>query len=87
MSAYHVHKVCRRVLHDQDFRAFMKVDPSTALETMELSDDERRALLAGDVGWLFRQGASAFLLLILSRFEVLGLPLSVFNDRMRAEIK
>ena len=87
MSAYHVHKVCRRILHDQTFRARIKDDPEAALSEMKLTVDERRALLAGDVGWLYRYGASAFLLLILSRFEVFGLPLPVFNQRMRAEVK
>jgi hypothetical protein len=50
---------------------------------MPFSDEERAALLAGDVGRLNREGASGFLLLILSRFEVFGLKLPAFNRRMR----
>jgi hypothetical protein len=50
---------------------------------MSFSDDERAALLAGDVARLNREGASAFLLLILCRFEVFGLKLPIFNRRMR----
>ncbi|MCE4226230.1 hypothetical protein HCU64_20985 [Methylobacterium sp. C25] len=87
MSAYHVEKLCRRILHDAAFRARMQSEPAAALATVPLSLGEREAVLSGDVGWLYRHGASAFLLLILSRFEICGLALPVFNRRMRAEIK
>jgi hypothetical protein len=50
---------------------------------MPFSEAERAALLAGDVARLYREGASAFLLLILCRFEVFGLELPIFNRRMR----
>jgi hypothetical protein len=50
---------------------------------MPFSEAERAALLAGDVARLYREGASAFLLLILCRFEVFGLELTIFNRRMR----
>ena len=87
MSAYQVEKLCRRILHDASFRAWMQADPAQALATVPLTLEEREAVLTGDVGWLYRHGASAFLLLILSRFEICGLALPVFNQRMRAEIK
>ncbi|GLS42808.1 hypothetical protein [Methylobacterium brachythecii] len=87
MSAYQVEKLCRRVLHDSAFRARMQSEPADALATVPLNLEEREAILAGDVGWLYRHGASAFLLPILSRFEICGLALPVFNRRMRAEIK
>lgn len=87
MSTYQIHKLCRRILHDPSFRARMQAEPAQALATMPLTDDERAAVLAGDVGWLYRQGASGFLLLILSRFEICGLALPIFNRRMRAEIR
>lgn len=87
MSAYQIHKLCRRILHDPEFRARMQAEPAQTLAAMPLTDDERNAVLAGDVGWLLRAGASGFLLLILSRFEICGLTLPVFNRRMRSEIK
>lgn len=87
MSAYEIHKLCRRVLHDPAFRTWMQSEPAQALATMMLTDDERNAVLAGDVGWLLRAGASGFLLLILSRFEICGLTLAVFNQRMRSEVR
>ena len=45
---------------------------------------ERRALLAGDVGTLYRMGANAFLMNYMSRFEVCGLNQQSYNERMRA---
>jgi hypothetical protein len=84
MKGYLVNKFCRRVLHDREFRELVLKDPSTAVSSMPFSRSERDALLNGDVAALYREGASAFLLLILCRFEVFGLTLPVFNGRMRA---
>jgi hypothetical protein len=83
MNVYLIHTLCRRVLHDRKFRKLILEDPQVALASMPFSDEERATLLAGDVARLYREGTSAFLLLILSRFEVFGLELSVFNRRMR----
>jgi hypothetical protein len=83
MNIYLVHTLCRRVLHDREFRRLILESPEAAVSSMPFSDEERAALLAGDVGRLNRKGASGFLLLILSRFEVFGLKLPVFNRRMR----
>ena len=84
MKGYLVNKFCRRVLHDKDFRQLALKDPSTAISSMPFSATERYALQCGDVATLYHEGASAFLLLILCRFEVFGLTLPVFNGRMRA---
>ena len=84
MKGYLVNKFCRRVLHDRDFRELTLKDPSTAISSMPFSESERNALLNGDVAALYNEGASAFLLLILCRFEVFGLTLPIFNGRMRA---
>jgi hypothetical protein len=83
MNVYLVHKLCRRVLHDGEFRSLILKNPEAALAAMPFSDEERAILLAGDVARLNRDGASGFLLLILCRFEVFGLSLPVFNHRMR----
>lgn len=83
MNIYLIHSLCRRVLHDNEFRKLILKSPEAALQTMPFSEDERAALLSGDVGRLNREGASGFLLLILSRFEVFGLALPIFNRRMR----
>ena len=76
--------LCREVLRDHAFRAAMKADPAKALAPLDLGEEERRALLAGDVGALYRMGANAFLMNYLGRFEVCGLNAANYNERMRA---
>ena len=84
MSIFAVNHLCREVLRDHAFRAAMKSDPAAALGPLDLTDDERRTLLAGDVGALYRMGVSAFLMNYLARFEVCGLNTEIYNQRMRA---
>lgn len=84
MSVFAVNHLCRELLRDHAFRAAMKADPAAALAPLDLAADERRALLAGDVGALFRMGVNAFLMGYLARFEVCGLNVPTYNERMRA---
>ena len=84
MTIFAVNHLCREVLHDHAFRAVMKADPAKALAPLELTDDERRALIAGDVGALYRMGVNGFLMGYLARFEVCGLNVANYNERMRA---
>jgi aromatic-ring opening dioxygenase LigAB LigA subunit len=84
MSIFAVNYLCREVLRDHAFRAAMKADPAKALAPLELTDEERRCLLAGDVGQLYRMGANGFLMNYLARFEVCGLNAETYNQRMRA---
>jgi hypothetical protein len=86
MSIYNVNYLCRELLRDHAFRAAMKADPAAALKTYDLTEQERAALLAGDVATLYRMGANAFLLGYLCRFEVCGLTLPVFNERIRTAV-
>ena len=55
MSIFAVNHLCRELLRDHAFRAAMKADPAKALAPLDLTEAERRALLAGDVatftGW------------------------------------
>ena len=84
MSIFAVNHLCREVLRDHAFRAAMKADPAKALAPLDLSDEERRLLIAGDVGALYRLGANGFLMNYLARFEVCGLNAEIYNQRMRA---
>ena len=84
MSVYAVNHLCREVLRDHAFRAAMKQDPAAAVARYDLSEEERRALLAGDVAALYRLGVNAFLMGYLPRFEVCGLTLPLFNERIRS---
>jgi Aromatic-ring-opening dioxygenase LigAB, LigA subunit len=84
MSVFAVNFLCREVLRDHAFRAAMKTDPAKALAPLDLTDEERRALVAGDVSTLFRMGVNGFLMGYLARFEVCGLNVETYNQRMRA---
>jgi hypothetical protein len=84
MSVYAVNRLCREVLRDHAFRAAMKADPAAAIARYDLTNEERAALLAGDVATLYRLGVNAFLMGYLPRFEVLGLDLPTYNERIRA---
>ena len=84
MSIFAVNHLCREVLRDHAFRAAMKADPAKALAPLDLSDQEREALVAGDVGALYRMGVNGFLMGYLARYEVCGLNVEVYNQRMRA---
>jgi hypothetical protein len=72
MSIYGIHKLCRSALHDLSVREALKSDPVGSL------------LLAGEVGRLWEMGASGFLLSYLTRWELLGLTVPLYCDRMRA---
>ena len=84
MSIFAVNHLCREILRDHNFRAAMKADPAKALGPLDLTGEERSALLAGEVGQLYRMGANAFLMNYLARFEVCGLNAAIYNERMRA---
>ena len=84
MSSYEVNKVCRDLLKDHGFRSAMQTDVQSAIAARDLTAEERRGLIEGDVTSLFVGGASAFLLHYLMRFEVAGLTLPVYNERIRS---
>jgi Aromatic-ring-opening dioxygenase LigAB, LigA subunit len=84
MSIFAVNYLCRELLRDHAFRSAMRADPVKALAPLNLTDEERRALIAGDVGTLYRLGANAFLMGYLPRFEICGLNVESYNQRMRA---
>ena len=86
MTIYAVNHLCRELLRDHDFRAHMKSDPKTALAPLELSDEERGAILGGDVAKLYKLGANSFLMGYLCRFEVCGLTLPIYNERIRSAL-
>jgi hypothetical protein len=83
MTVYAVDRICRDVLRDKNFREAMRADPHAALAARDLTEEERSALLAGDVARLHRLGANDFLMGYLARFEVLGLNIKTFAERIR----
>jgi hypothetical protein len=89
VSVYAVDKLCRRVVCEPGFADRLRADPDSALRgaTPPLSDSERELLLAGDVGRLGRMGANFFLLHQLGRFELFGLTLPSYAERIRTEYR
>jgi hypothetical protein len=83
MSVYAVNKLCRDALHDPAFREALKRNPEAAIAPRDLSADERRALLAGDVAWLYEHGCHPFLLAYLTRWDLFGLNPAVYSERVR----
>ena len=84
MSVLAVNRLCRELLRDHVFRAAMKSDPSAALGELDLTAEERSALLAGDVATLHRMGVNDFLMGYLARFEVCGLNVPIYAERIRS---
>ncbi len=84
MSVYALNYMLREILRDHAFRAAMKADPKAALAKLDLTEAEREALLAGDVAALYRMGVNAFLMGYLPRFEVCGLTMPTYNERIRS---
>jgi hypothetical protein len=83
MSVYAVNKLCRDALHDLAFRQALTHDPAAAIAPLALTNEERRALLAGDVAWLYEHGCHPFLLAYLTRWELFGLTIPVYSERIR----
>lgn len=82
MTVYAVNKVCFLSERDAAFREQLRNDPSSALASFKLDEDERQALLAGDVVALFRQGAHPFLLQHLAQHRLFGLTRDVYRERI-----
>ena len=83
MSIYAVNKLCREALRDAAFRAALKRDAQAAIAPLSLTEEERAALLNGDVAWLYERGAHPFLLAYLTRWELFGLAVSIYSERIR----
>ncbi len=87
MSAYEVAKLCRRALREPDLRERLTRAPAETVEReAALTDAERTALLAGEVGRLFELGCVAFLLSYLPRWGLFGLDVALYSERMRAAV-
>jgi len=84
MSVFELNHLCRDVMRDKSVRVSLLSDPDKVLARYDLTAEERARLLAGDVAALYRLGANAFLLGYLARFELFGLDVARYGDRMRA---
>lgn len=84
MSILEVNRFCYRIAHDGRFLAAVRDDAAAALAELDLTPDERTALLAGDVGALYRRGAHPLLLVRLATHGLFGLTLRGYTERVRA---
>jgi hypothetical protein len=87
MSVFAVNYLCRQTLRDHAFREAMRADPRGALKSLPLTEREREALVAGEVGELYAMGANAFLLGYLVRFGLLGLTIEGYREKLLAAEK
>ncbi len=84
MSVYAINHLCRETLRDHAFRAAMLENPQQAIAPLDLTEAERAALLAGEVGTLYAMGANAFLLGNLVVYGMVGLNPDNYRARLRA---
>ena len=82
MSIYAVHKIAHLVQKDPAFRERMRHDPAQAIADFPLTDTERGAILAGDVGRLAQLGAHGYLLGAFAMQQVVGLTMSNYVQRI-----
>jgi hypothetical protein len=83
MSVLTINRLLRGLLHDKEFRAAMKADPEKALAGLNLSEAEQKAILTGDVVTLYNMGVNSFLMGYLPRFEICGMNVPLYNERIR----
>jgi aromatic-ring opening dioxygenase LigAB LigA subunit len=62
MSKYHVDKVMREAILDAKVAGAFKADTEKFLQGRELTEEERKALIAVDYATLYKLGAHPFLL-------------------------
>jgi Aromatic-ring-opening dioxygenase LigAB, LigA subunit len=83
VSVYGINKVCYLIQSDLNFREQMKRDPAQAMVGFPLTDEERQAIIEGNVSKLYEAGAHSFLLSRLPRFESAGLTRQRYIRNMR----
>ena len=83
MSAYQVNKLCHRLYHDKAFREAVQVDPAKAIAGWPLNEQERKALLEGDVKRLYESGVHPFLLGHITRWDLFGVTAAIYAKRMK----
>ena len=84
MSLYQLNKIMYLLEVDACFLARMKSDPADAIKDMELTEDERAAVLSGDVGKLYLMGVNMFILDSIARHELFGVDRNSYLAQVRA---
>lgn len=84
MSLYQLNKIMYLLEVDADFLARMKSNPASAVKDMALTEDERTAVLTGDVGKLYSMGVNIFILDSVVRHQLFGIDRQTYLERIRA---
>jgi hypothetical protein len=87
MSVYGVHKLLKRIQRDPEFRDRLQRDAAAALAEFPLTDRERSALVAGEVGELNALGVHGYLLNTLARHSVFGITRERYIERIRQQAR
>ena len=82
MSIYAVHKIAHLVQKDPAFRERLRQNPSDAISDFPLTDEERQAILNGDVGRLAQLGAHGYVLGAFAQQQVLSLSMANYPQRI-----
>jgi hypothetical protein len=84
VSLYQLNKIMYLLEVDAAFLARMKSDPADAIKNMELTEEERAAVLSGDVGKLYLMGVNMFILDSIARHELFGIDRNSYLAQVRA---
>jgi hypothetical protein len=82
MSIYAVHKIAQQLRKDPSFVERMRSDPGSALADFALTDEERQAILSGNVGRLASLGAHGYLLGAFAQQQVVGVSMANYVERI-----
>jgi Aromatic-ring-opening dioxygenase LigAB, LigA subunit len=84
MSLYQLQKFLFDINRDRDLQRQCRADLTGVLHRYDLSDEERGALEAGDIGLIYVLGANGQLLMHYAAF--LGMPWADYIAAMRAGV-
>ena len=87
MSLYGIHKALCLLQNDLAFRERVRTEAEAALGVLPLDEEERRALLEGDVAVLYRMGTHTFLMSRIPRFNAFGLTREEYQRRLRTVLE
>ena len=85
MSLYAAQKLLYHLNREPAVQARFKAEKAAVLDEYDLSDEEREAFLAGDVGKLYVLGANGQLLMHFA--ALLGMPWADYIEAMREGVR
>jgi len=83
MSLYQLNKIMYLLEVDAAFLAGMKSDPAATIKDFDLTEEERAAVLRGDVGTLYLMGVNMFILDSIARHELFGVARESYVAQVR----